>query len=80
MYSVVLITKIDKRFTGPMDSFVYHGEVSVVLGNSARGEKLVKLPFRAHKSGSWWYICTANGLLLVARATHICDFSRRIAP
>ena len=25
-----------------MDSFVYHGEVSIDLGNSAKGEKLVE--------------------------------------
>ena len=41
--------KIDKRFTGPMDSFVHHGEVSVDLDNSAIGAVGVEIAFPSAK-------------------------------
>ena len=40
---------IDTRFTGSMDSFVYHGEVSVDLGNSSREAVLVEIAFPSAK-------------------------------
>ena len=48
-----------------MDSFVYHGEVSVDLHNSARGEVLVVIAFPSAKIR---VVVVENGLLLLARA------------